>query len=41
MSAFTKLDASEEALENNGVTELDSICMNCYEQVTKNDDSYK
>ena len=33
MSAFAKLDASEEGLENNGITELDSICMNCYKQV--------
>lgn len=33
MSAFAKLDASEEGLEDNGITELDSICMNCYEQV--------
>jgi zinc finger protein len=33
-TAFKKLDASEEALENeaSGVTELDSICMNCYKQ---------
>jgi C4-type Zn-finger protein len=33
-SAFKKLDASEEALTNetSGVTELDSICMNCYKQ---------
>ena len=33
-TAFKKLDASEEALvnETSGVTELESVCMNCYEQ---------
>lgn len=32
---FNELDASEEAIQNdNGITELDSICMNCYKQVT-------
>lgn len=32
MSVFKPLDASEEALEGNGITEIDSVCMNCYEQ---------
>ena len=31
---FKNLDASEKALESeNGLTEIQSICMNCYEQV--------
>jgi zinc finger protein len=31
-TAFKQLDASEEALESgSGVTEIDSVCMNCYE----------
>lgn len=32
---FNELDASEEALqsENNGITEIDSVCMNCYQTV--------
>ena len=34
MSAFSNLDASEEGLEDNGITEIDSVCMSCYKQVT-------
>ncbi len=33
MSAFSNLDASEEGLEDNGITEIDSACMKCYKQV--------
>ena len=32
-TVFKKLDASEEAIEENGVTEIDSVCMNCYKTV--------
>ena len=32
-TAFKKLDASEEAIESgSGVTEIESVCMNCYEK---------
>ena len=32
---FPRLDASEEALDNDnsGITEIDSVCMNCYKTV--------
>lgn len=32
---FNKLDASEENLDL-GITELDSVCMNCYKTVRDN-----
>lgn len=30
MSVFKPIDASEEGLEDNGITEIESICMDCY-----------
>lgn len=33
-TAFNKLDASEEAIDSgNGITEIESVCMNCYKNV--------
>jgi hypothetical protein len=32
-TVFKKLDASEEAIEEGGVTEIDSLCMYCHQTV--------